>query len=209
MTDYIWKGAIVEFEKGVGLPTGFVYSLAHEDDWTFVIKMHALYETALTDILVITFGNQKLRKTLAEISMADKLKFASACNLFDKEDRKMLQALSKLRNKLVHSCDQVAFSFSTYLRNQDQKKQFLESFAQVWADPIILPGDIQAEREAFVIENPRITVFLWCQRILENVYLEHERWQLREDRAALYQELSEAFRRDENSSADIKSKETG
>jgi hypothetical protein len=204
MTDYIWKGAIGEFEKRAGLPTGFVYSLAHEDDWTFVIKIHALYETALTDILVITFGNKKLRKTLAEISMSDKLKFASACDLFDKEDRKMLHALSKLRNKLVHSVDQVAFSFSTYLSNQDQKKQFLESFAQVLADPIILPGDIQAEREAFVIENPRITVFLWCRRILANVYLEHERSQLREDRVALYQELAEAFRRDENPSADIK-----
>jgi hypothetical protein len=39
MEDYIWKGAIGEFEKKVGLPTGFVHSLAQEDDWTFVIKI--------------------------------------------------------------------------------------------------------------------------------------------------------------------------
>lgn len=195
MSDYIWNEATGEFERRVGLPTGFVYSLAQEDDWTFVIKIHALYETALTHILVTTFGNQKLRVTLAEISMADKLNFASACRLFDKEDRGMLRALSKLRNTLVHSVDQVAFSFSTYLSDQNRKKQFLESFAQVWPDPIILPGEIQAERDAFVIENPRITVWLWCQRILANVYLEDELRRLREESAALNQEQAEAFRK--------------
>ena len=209
MSDYIWKEAIGEFEKRVGLPTGFVYSLAQEDDWTFVIKIHALYETALTHILVTTFGNQKLRATLAEISMADKLNFTSACSLFDKEDRGMLRALSNLRNKLVHSVDQVAFSFSTYLSDQNRKKRFLESFRQVWPDPIILPGDIQAERDAFVIENPRITVWLWCQRILANVYLEDELRRLREESTALNQKQAETFRkllktfrRDKNHSSD-------
>ena len=209
MSDYTWKEAIGEFEKRVGLPTGFVYSLAQEDDWTFVIKIHALYETALTHILVTTFGNQKLRATLAEISMADKLNFTSACSLFDKEDRGMLRALSNLRNKLVHSVDQVAFSFSTYLSDQNRKKRFLESFRQVWPDPIILPGDIQAERDAFVIENPRITVWLWCQRILANVYLEDELRRLREESTALNQEQAETFRkllktfrRDKNHSSD-------
>lgn len=181
MTDCIWEGAIGEFEKRVGLPTGFVYSLAQEDDWTFVIRIHALYETALTHILATTFGNEKLEEALAELSMAHKLKLASACGLFDKEDRGMLHALSNLRNKLVHSVDQVKFSFFTYLSDQNRKKKFLESFAQIWPDPIILPGDRKVKREAFVIENPRITVWLWCQRILANVYLEHERRRLHED----------------------------
>jgi hypothetical protein len=209
MPDYIWKGAIGEFEKRVKLRTGFVYSLAQEDDWTFVIKIHALYETALTDVLATTFGNQKLKEALAEISMADKLKLATACSLFDKEDRDMLRALSNLRNKLVHSVAQVAFSFSTYLGDQNRKKQFLESFAQIWPDPVILPGNIQAKRETFVIENPRITLWLWCQRILANVYLEDERRRLREASATLDQEQAEtfrkllkAFRRDENPGSD-------
>ena len=121
----------------------------------------------------------------------------------------MLRALSNLRNKLVHSVDQVAFSFSTYLSDQNRKKRFLESFRQVWPDPIILPGDIQAERDAFVIENPRITVWLWCQRILANVYLEDELRRLREESTALNQEQAEtfrkllkAFRRDKNHSSD-------
>jgi hypothetical protein len=195
MTDYIWKGAIGEFEKRVGLPTGFVYSLAQEDDWTFVIKIHALYETALTHILATTFGNEKLAEALAEISMDHKLKLASACSLFDKEDRGMLHALSKLRNKLVHSVDQVAFSFYTYLTDPNRKRNFLESFVQIWPDPIILPGDRKVEREAFVIENPRITVWLWCQRILANVYLEHERRRIHEDIDAHKQEQAESFRK--------------
>lgn len=210
MSDYIWKEAIGEFEKRVGLPRGFVDSLSQEkDDWAFVIKIHALYETALTHILVTTFGNKKLKAALAKISMADKLNLASACCLFDKEDRGMLRALSKLRNTLVHSIDKVAFSFSTYFSDKGQKEKFLKNFAQIWPNPIILPDDIQAERKAFVIENPRITVWLWCQRILANVYLEDELLRLREDSAALNQEqvenfrkLREAFRRGENRSSD-------
>jgi hypothetical protein len=195
MTEYIWKGAIKNFEKRVGLPTGFIHSLAQEDDWTFVIKIHALYETALTHILATTFGNVKLQEALAEIAMADKLKLASACSLFDKEDRGMLHALSNLRNKLVHSVDQVGFSFSSYLSDQNRKKRFLESFAQIWPDPIILPGNRQLKREAFVIENPKITVWLWCQRILANVYLEHERQQLHDYAATRNHKQAETFRK--------------
>ncbi len=195
MTEYVWEGAITTFGKRVGLPRGFVHSLAQEDDWTFVIKIHALYETALTHILATTFGNVKLREALAEIAMVDKLKHASACGLFDKEDSGMLRALSNLRNKLVHSVDQVAFSFPAYLSDQDRKKRFLESFAQIWPDPIILPRNRQLKREAFVIENPKMTVWLWCQRILANVYLEHERQQLQDYTDARNRTQAEAFRK--------------
>jgi hypothetical protein len=33
-------------EKDLGLPRGFCFRLRHEDDWSFVVKLHALIESA-------------------------------------------------------------------------------------------------------------------------------------------------------------------
>lgn len=44
---------IADFEKRLNLPLGLYEKLLKEDDWSFVIKLSALFEAACTHILSV------------------------------------------------------------------------------------------------------------------------------------------------------------
>ena len=178
MADYIWDGALDRFERNVCLPAGFIRSLAEEDDWGFVIKIHALYESALTRILATSCGDETLLDPFAKVSMRAKIAFCEAKNLFDPEDRKMLRAISELRNQIVHTVAGVGFAFSEYLKKPDNKNKFVKVFAPVWTNVLDFGDGLKVDRATFCVENPKFTVWAWCRRILACVYLQQERKQL-------------------------------
>ena len=43
---------VVQFEQCLGLPNGFYEKLLGEDDWSFIVKLSALFEAACSHILV-------------------------------------------------------------------------------------------------------------------------------------------------------------
>jgi hypothetical protein len=55
-----------EFERALGIRKGFIGDLAHEDDWSFVIKSHALFEGALTHLLTTTLDRNELKEVFAQ-----------------------------------------------------------------------------------------------------------------------------------------------
>ena len=126
--------ALAELEKRLGLPTGFCEGLRNEDDWSFIIKLHALLEAALTTLLAAKVG-QELRSTFArlEMSRADtgKVAFAKALGLLVQEERRFIRELSELRNELVHSVERITFNLSDYVAKLDPSQ--LDSFARTFA----------------------------------------------------------------------------
>jgi hypothetical protein len=51
---------ILELESKLGLDQGFFGNLQSEDDWSFVIKLHALFEAACTHLLLFHFQELEL-----------------------------------------------------------------------------------------------------------------------------------------------------
>src|SRR5438034_6717665 len=92
--------ALSEMEPLLGLPPGFIERLLKDEDWSFVIKTHALLESTLTVVLSKIFRCDKIRDALAEVEMNHKINMLSALNLFSSEERGALRELSKLRNDL-------------------------------------------------------------------------------------------------------------
>ena len=43
--------SLQELELDLGLPKGFCFKLLEEDDWSFVIKLHALLESAVSELI--------------------------------------------------------------------------------------------------------------------------------------------------------------
>ena len=54
--------AINELENDTGVKEGFFISLLKEDDWSFIIKIHALYEAAITSLILNKLGQPTLEK---------------------------------------------------------------------------------------------------------------------------------------------------
>ena len=56
-------------EKRLGVPDNFYSELLHDDDWSFVIKLNALFEAACTHVLAARFKTPELEDSLAQLDL--------------------------------------------------------------------------------------------------------------------------------------------
>jgi len=67
------EGSVRLIESAVGVPQGFLESLKNEDDWSFVIKIHALLEAAVSHLLCKTLGRDELADVLSFTELSGRL----------------------------------------------------------------------------------------------------------------------------------------
>jgi hypothetical protein len=103
----------------LGLPTNFDRKLRSDDDWSLVVKLHALIEAAMTDALVVHIGKEGTRDLFSRLSIggrSGKVAFAKALNCGDDRDLRFVQKLSELRNQLVHDVRNVGFTLAAHIK---------------------------------------------------------------------------------------------
>lgn len=121
-------------EKRLKVPEHSLMDLIAENDWSLVIKGHALIEGAisilLTDTLDARLQSAFVRLPLSEAKIG-KIEFARLLDLVSDEERKFVRLLSELRNKLAHDPRNLSFTFESYLTSLDanQKRNFLKTTA--------------------------------------------------------------------------------
>ncbi len=154
------------FETELELPQGFLDRLAVEDDWSFVIRAHALVEATITHLLSAAV-DPRLRDCFErlEVSNAEygKMRFAGALELVSGAERKFVRVLSELRNRTVHDIRQVSFTFDGYLDAMDKNQR------AAFVDALAGTADEGSERELFrtlVMKEPRIAVWAATMQVL-------------------------------------------
>lgn len=117
-----------QFEERLGLRAGFFNTLIAEDDWSFVIKLHALVEACLTHAICSAIGRPELEQIVAHLDTANnrsgKLAFAKQLGLLDKTHRRYVTALSQLRNEIVHNVHATDFSFERHWERLTKEQHF-------------------------------------------------------------------------------------
>ena len=98
---------IADLERELSISAGFFVSLRKEQsDWAFVVKLHALFEAAITYLLVHYFGEENIESIFANLQMSDmkvgKIAFVNKLGLLDKEDISFIRLLSEIRNEYTH-----------------------------------------------------------------------------------------------------------
>ena len=128
--DYIISKYIDEVRSGVIGCNEALAMLAKEDDWSFVIKSHALIETIITQMIVEHSGDNKFEKIIKRLPLSDsqigKAALCKELGLLNKTEISFIRFYSELRNSLVHNFENIHFNFQRYLREIDnnQKKKF-------------------------------------------------------------------------------------
>src|SRR6266568_9608134 len=84
---------VAALESDFGLSEGFYRRLLQEDDWSFVVKLHALLEATMTSLLTAHFRDARLQDLLARMEIGaraagGKLSFASALGILSQKDRR-------------------------------------------------------------------------------------------------------------------------
>lgn len=123
-------------EAKLGLKQGFFDSLDSDDenDWSFVIKAHALAEAAVSHLLTEQVQKPQLADLFSRLDMSNKTTgkaaFVKALGLLGEEERRFISAFSELRNRLVHDVRNVNFDLLVHVEslNTKERETFLKNF---------------------------------------------------------------------------------
>lgn len=184
---------ITKFEEMFNLPKKFYLNLLEEQDWGFIIKLHSLFEGAATHVLNLRLGEGKIEPALSALEFGHekygKVTLLSNLGILNSNQVKFLRLLSELRNKLVHNIQNVSFSLTEYLNSIDknQKKSFCERIGYNCNDPIKV-SDKSVPRNKFIIENPKLSIWLTASDVLACLRIEEELVSLDRDKLKLNQE---------------------
>lgn len=180
---------ISEFEQCLRLPSGFYDKLLKEDDWSFVVKLNALFEATCAHILVKRLNASELEEAFAELDHANnkygKVAMLKRLGSLTSEQSTVLRDLATLRNKLVHNISNVSFSFKTYVESLDKQQtdNLIKAFGHGVAETIEI-DEVSILRRDFVLANPKLAIWLTAAEILACLYLELEVTQLKLERQA-------------------------
>lgn len=126
--------SVSDLIQEIGLPNDFLSRLANDDDWAFVIKLHALIEAAMTHALVVSVGKDETRELFAYLELCNnktgKLAFSKVFLELESEDRRFIRSFSELRNSLVHDVRKVAFQLQVYFASLtlERRRAFVRDF---------------------------------------------------------------------------------
>ncbi len=121
--------AIIDIENRLNLPDGFVVGLTSQDDWSFVVKAHALLEAALTELVVAGLRDPRVSDFVERLNVggkAGKLSLAERLNLLDADNRKFVDRFGELRNTVLHKVANVTFDLARHFRDGAAKASGLE-----------------------------------------------------------------------------------
>ena len=171
VADEFLRAHVPSLETDFGLPVGFIGRLTNEDDWSFVIKGHALVEVAITELVSARVGHPELAATFAAtplLGRAGKLQMAESLGLIEKPVTTFVRRLSELRNALVHDVTRVTFAFPAYLQTLDDNgRRSLES-ALIYLRPDAaigpLPPSSYAHFKTFVWFNLSVIMIMLSSR---------------------------------------------
>lgn len=139
--------SLANLENDLGIPHGFCLKLREEDDWSFVIKLHALFECAAAEQLTRTFRRKELADVFSRFELSNiktgKLALIRALKLLPPAHVQFIRNLSELRNALAHKVQNVNVKLIDYFRSKTANYQSsdLRKFADQWAFAIKVRGE--------------------------------------------------------------------
>lgn len=177
------SGSIFEdvgkFEQKLGLPKDFYKRLLREDDWSFVIKLNALFEGAATHVLSTRLHAPKLVDAFAHLDMLNskvgKVVLLRKLDAITSDQATLMRQLGELRNELAHNVRNAMFSFTEYVASLDanQITTLVKSFGH-GVQEIIAIDDMRIPREQFVRENPKLALWITSAEVIACLHLEFE-----------------------------------
>ena len=162
-------------EQDLHVSPGFFRELLEQgDDWSFVIRIHALVEAAVSHLLAEVIGHPEMVSLFAQLELSNaktgKLAFAKELSCLESSERLTIRKLSELRNQLVHNVSNVSFDFRQWAAGLDsnQAKQYCEAFGPL--EETVEIGGKQITGVNLFKKHPREFVWMACLFLLSLIY---------------------------------------
>jgi hypothetical protein len=173
---------VTELERELGLPHNWYSSLlkrSGESDWSFVIKLHALFEAATAHAIHASLNRPELKEFVERLNMrgmTSKTALGQALGVLTPAHVRFLNELSRIRNDCIHDVRNVTFRFDGYIDRlePDQRNGLLLLF-DVLRDPMPIAAGESIPRNEFVRRNTRTSLWIVAYILLAKIYVEKER----------------------------------
>jgi hypothetical protein len=166
-------------EEKVGLQSDFLIKLYEEDDWSFIIKLHALLEAACSHLIVAHLQKPELADFFGRLELSGKtvgkIVILKKLDLLSEYHRRFILSLSELRNILAHDIRYSNFTLAKYFEALDSKSKV--NFAKSFGPDQVLNREV-AELERSIqqmkvekghsIEQTRIRDYLSDQELVKS-----------------------------------------
>lgn len=193
----VLQKAVRDIEERIGVRSGFFDDLEAEDDWSFIVKAHALVEAACAELLTEYVGSREVLDPFSRLELSDKragkMAFLRALSLLDDDERRFVSALSELRNVLVHNVRNTSFVLSVHVASLDaqQRKSFAHSFGFAF-----LPEKDHPEFAAVfqgVLSEPKSTIWKGLKFLLAIIHLQMETLRARREGKNAMAQVGEGY----------------
>ena len=150
------------------LPDSFLEDLLKGDDWTFILRLHALLETAITWSLEVHFQPHPIGDFLTKLNLSgkgsSKLELADQLGILDQDSNKFISGINSIRNRLAHNIRNLSFDLERYVDelSPEHRKQFVSTCCAL-ADPKVVADTLKQGRVSNV---PAPKLILWTEGIL-------------------------------------------
>ena len=167
--------AVNLFEDSVSLPKGFFNDLPSQDDWSFIIKIHALLETLVTQAICSAVGKTELQGILGKLAFANsstgKMAFARELGLLDSTQLNYLVVLTKIRNAYVHDISSIGYSLNTVIDNlnESERLNICKAATPIWED------DDKKAYLLFLRTLPKRILWMCALGVISNTMIEKEK----------------------------------
>lgn len=190
------KESTDELEHTIGLPSGFLDRLLEEDDWSFIVKAHAMIESsaskALTEITGIKEASDFFSKLEMSNSTTGKLALISALDILPDFSRRFIKTLSQLRNILVHDVSNTNFNFERYIQCLDKQKKKSLAVATCFVDFNVIDRELsEKEMVQRLIENPKRCIWEATMFVLAMLKLKSDTAKSKNDLTELYRKIAQ------------------
>jgi hypothetical protein len=186
MADSMYALRIHHFELRLGLRPGFVSELRRQDDWSFIIRSHALLEAGLAQLLAHQFGEPEglleFCSGMPTGGKYGKLGFAEELKLVDRSTIQFIRALGLIRNHIVHKISDIDFELRAYMQGLVHSRlvQAHKALDLVWSDmdpnaPIADPGgDLPITPLILFAKHPKAIIGSSLRAVLFDLHLATE-----------------------------------
>ena len=173
--------AIGALEVEIGLPPGFFESIAREDYWSFVIKLHALIEHCITSLILSRTKGLRLDGVVGSLRFNDiksgKLAVARDLQLISAEYVDFIRAVCEIRNKYVHDVNFLSMPLSQYVEQHSSRTDLARKVCRLMAAEASLRGHALPARALFE-QHPKVALQIAAMNLLADIYLGHQRVRL-------------------------------
>jgi len=165
--------AAAELARVLGLPEGFFHALLNESDWSFVIKCHVLAEAAVRHAIEWKLQPRKVDRFLQNLRTRDFVELAKALDVLSKPLLDRYRFLSRLRNRLAHTIEDVSFSFRDYLRDQTSANGYRGLFCDGLEGRIRVGSRDLSIRDVYA-DNPKLGLYAFLLALFASAYRDRE-----------------------------------